>query len=91
MLTDDDISAILLPLVPLKDPYVFARAIEAAVRKTCEVDCAQAVRYARSEELEQCIKVCHFLARDHEYGHMYADGAGEAESLLWERRKTPNV
>lgn len=31
MLTDDEISEILLPLLPLKDPYVFARAVEAAV------------------------------------------------------------
>lgn len=31
MLTDDQISEILLPLMPLKDPYTFARAVEAAV------------------------------------------------------------
>ena len=31
MLTDDEISEILLPLMPLKDPYVFARAVETAV------------------------------------------------------------
>lgn len=31
MLTDDEISELLLPLMPLKDPYVFARAVEAAV------------------------------------------------------------
>lgn len=31
MLTDDEISEILLPLMPLKDPYVFARAVESFV------------------------------------------------------------
>ena len=62
MLTDDDISEILLPLIPLKDPHVFARAIEAAVRKTCEVACAQALRYARSDTLEQRIGACASLA-----------------------------
>ncbi len=31
MLTDDQISDILLPLMPLKDPYTFARAVEVAV------------------------------------------------------------
>lgn len=31
-LTNDEISEILLPLMPLKDPYVFARAVESAVR-----------------------------------------------------------
>lgn len=32
-LTNDEISEILLPLMPLKDPYVFARAVETAVRR----------------------------------------------------------
>ena len=31
MLTDDEVSEILLPLMPLKDQYVFARSVEAAV------------------------------------------------------------
>lgn len=34
-MTDDEISEILLPLLPLKDPYVFARAIAAAEREAC--------------------------------------------------------
>ena len=91
MLTDDDISEILLPLMPLKDPYVFARAVEAAVRETCAVACAQALMHARADELEQCIKVCADLANDEEFGHLYATGAGGAENLLCARRKTPNV
>lgn len=90
MLTDDNISEILLPLMPLKDPYVFARAVEAAVRKTCEGACAQALLHARADELEQCIEVCADLANDEEFGHLYATGAGEAENLLCARRKTPN-
>lgn len=49
MLTDDEISDILLPLMPLKDPYVFARAVESFVmargtpvtrKKTCRDDVA---------------------------------------------------
>jgi uncharacterized ParB-like nuclease family protein len=90
MLTDDDLSEILLPLMPLKDPYVFARAVETAVRKTCEVACAQALLHARADELDQCIKVCADLANDEEFGHLYATGAGEAERLLCERREPPN-
>ena len=35
MLTDDQISEILLPLMPLKDPYTFARAIEDMVCAEC--------------------------------------------------------
>ena len=60
-------------------------------RKTCEVACAQALRYARADELEQFIKVCASFANDDEYGHLYSTGASEAERLLCERCKTPNV
>lgn len=43
-MTDDEISEILLPLMPLKDPYVFARAIAAAEREACAKVCDEEAR-----------------------------------------------
>lgn len=69
MLTDDQISEILLPLMPLKDPYTFARAVEAAVlarsvpvtrnlavttwREVCGSDTAMAILPPTGRMLEQ--------------------------------------
>ena len=49
MLTDDEIADMARSA---DDLLVFARAVEAAVRKTCEVACAQALLHARADERE---------------------------------------
>lgn len=57
-MTDEDIDAIRMSLPPSASHFVFARAIEAAVRKTCEVACAQALMHARATEREWCAALC---------------------------------